>query len=624
MAMSSHNNSQRKKGQPTDPHVRRPRRSISSFTMHEICHLRNLVGARDDDPTVMALIYVHGSWNVTRSNNNNNNKDCLPKHCAVDRFTLLEGLLSNIVTTSNPDMWNVIGALQVDQSDDTYACLVGDDNFADSHSLDDLPPPPAQLPVLAIAIQGPLQKHSRVRYLLNIPPSQLLWYSVLQRNPKLQQNPQATALVQSQWSRILQTSMQTLLDSILLDKTMEDDMLQLDPKKRPWQESKCTADSHYDSSSQQPPPQRPALRIFVAGDRSSVGKSSVCLGLLGSLLVHYRYPASSLAYIKPATQCEAKQLIQTYCETKGIACRKVPGPLVYYKGFTRAYLAGETAPTHELLQECAHAVDEICRDKQVVVVDGVGFPAVGSICGTDNAAVLKACGYPTPGGTRSPMGVVIVGGSGVGAAVDGYNLNATYFRHRNIPIMGGIFNKLSTDENDFYSLEKCQQQVTAYFERYNQQEKAFGFVPTFPGIAVADNDNAMTHVDEFLHVFARHVNVPAILERAQEIQQGVGQSQTTVDTVEMDDCTVTITTTTVRKKPLGDATVIMDGIRNNHPPKDTGNRNKRMRLDEKSGTSQGASDGKRRPMTNQDAKKTPLTRDQIEQMAQQAGAAGSA
>ena len=54
------------------------------------------------------------------------------------------------------------------------------------------------------------------------------------------------------------------------------------------------------------------IRLFIAGDKSQVGKSTVCLGLLGSLL-KAGYPASKLAYIKPATQCEEEQLVAKFC-----------------------------------------------------------------------------------------------------------------------------------------------------------------------------------------------------------------------------------------------------------------------------------------------------------------------
>ena len=258
-----------------------------------------------------------------------------------------------------------------------------------------------------------------------------------------------------------------------------------------------------------------------------MGKSSVCLGLIGTLVNKFGFSPSSLAYIKPATQCEAPQLVQAYCESKGIACRAI-GPLVYYKGFTRAFLAGETGQTtQDLLTECGQAVDEIAQGKRIVLIDGVGFPAVGSICGTDNASVAKACGYPTPFTTscvdqgtlqRRPPGVIVVGGSGVGAAVDAFNLNATYFEKGKVPVLGGIFNKLSNE--GYYSLENCKQQVTTYFQQNEHQQRhgrvAFGFVPLFDGLGDKD---AIKHVDNYIQVFGEHVDIPTILERARRLKQ---------------------------------------------------------------------------------------------------------
>ncbi|CAN0581763.1 unnamed protein product, partial [Laminaria digitata] len=60
-----------------------------------------------------------------------------------------------------------------------------------------------------------------------------------------------------------------------------------------------------------------------------VGKSSTCLGLLGSLL-RQGLSAGDIAYIKPATQCERPQLVTEWCETNGVACRGI-GPVVFYK-----------------------------------------------------------------------------------------------------------------------------------------------------------------------------------------------------------------------------------------------------------------------------------------------------
>jgi dethiobiotin synthetase len=256
-----------------------------------------------------------------------------------------------------------------------------------------------------------------------------------------------------------------------------------------------------------------ALRIFIAGDRSSVGKSSICLGIMGSLMAS-GYSPDTLAYIKPATQSESTQLIQLYCDQHGIACVPI-GPLVYYRGFTRAFLAGEAGSTGEWLDRCGTAVDRIARGKRIVLVDGVGFPAVGSICGTSNAAVATACGYPIDiMGARRPMGVVLVGGSGVGAAVDAFNLNAAYFEQSSVPVMGGIFNKLP--ESGFYSLENCKEQISAYFrqsvEQVEKGRRPFGFVPLFPRIA---GNFALTYVDEYIEIFRTHVDIDAIINAAQ-------------------------------------------------------------------------------------------------------------
>ena len=246
-----------------------------------------------------------------------------------------------------------------------------------------------------------------------------------------------------------------------------------------------------------------------------------CRGLLGNLLT-MGYAPSDLAYIKPATQSESTQLIQIYCEKKGIACVPI-GPLVYYRGFTRAFLAGETAPTDELLAACGSAVDRLARGgKRVILMDGVGFPAVGSICGTDNAAVALACSYPLENGTRKPAGVLLVGGSGVGSAVDAFNLNATYFERANMPVMGAIFNKLSMDEESFYSLENCKEHVTKYFEQSEHQRRwdrrAFGFCPLYYKLKGGGDAQTLAHADEWIEIFGDHVDVAGVLQAAQRIK----------------------------------------------------------------------------------------------------------
>ena len=123
---------------------------------------------------------------------------------------------------------------------------------------------------------------------------------------------------------------------------------------------------------QQPPSPAtnpPPTLIFVAGDRSQVGKSSSCLGLLGTLHEQLGYAAHELAYIKPATQCEGTQLITRYCEEKGIAHVGI-GPVVFFSGFTRSFLQGEQGTTEDLLCSIQMSVTNLSVGKKIVLVDG--------------------------------------------------------------------------------------------------------------------------------------------------------------------------------------------------------------------------------------------------------------
>lgn len=70
------------------------------------------------------------------------------------------------------------------------------------------------------------------------------------------------------------------------------------------------------------------VRLFISGDRSSVGKSTCCLFLLASL-VEAGVKPEDLAYIKPITQCEAEQPVVKFCTQKGIANRGIGGFLLH-------------------------------------------------------------------------------------------------------------------------------------------------------------------------------------------------------------------------------------------------------------------------------------------------------
>ena len=191
-------------------------------------------------------------------------------------------------------------------------------------------------------------------------------------------------------------------------------------------------------------------RIFVAGAGSHCGKSTVCLGVLAHCVG--RYGAACVAYIKPATQDERPDTVARWCAARGVAC--VAGgacPIVYYAGFTRAFLDGRAGTSGEWLDGAEAAVADIGRGKRIVVIDGVGFAAVGSVCGTSNADVARRL--------RAP--VVIVAKSGVGGAIDAVNLTAAYFSAASVPVLGAVLN--NAPAGGFYSAAAVEEPLRAYF-----------------------------------------------------------------------------------------------------------------------------------------------------------------
>jgi len=210
-------------------------------------------------------------------------------------------------------------------------------------------------------------------------------------------------------------------------------------------------------------------RIFIAGAVSHIGKTTVCLGILAALRKAGLTP-QELAYIKPATQCEAPDLLSRWCEEEGV--EHVSGqdaPLVFYSGFTRSFLMGEQGTSAQWLAKISARVDELAVGRRVVIVDGVGFPAVGSIVGVDNADVALA--------SRAP--VVIVCKSGVGGAIDAFNLNRSYFLAKKVPVLGAIFNFGELD--GFYSWESCAESIQLWFgSDVCRREHFYGVIPKSP------------------------------------------------------------------------------------------------------------------------------------------------
>jgi hypothetical protein len=478
----------------------------------------------------VGLVLLTASWTQLKDKGTSDTITSTPTHANAGTSIAMEQSLMDLVTrvTYGFDSIHTWGAhIIVDATEESLSqCLRESPSDAplgvNSDTSHLIPCPPDELPALALVVTSHHELHS--------------WEYLPISSWTLRQHllQSSTSTLQIPHRPLISTNTETQQVNLILQQALEGHAGALDWAVLP---EACSD----------------ALRIFVAGDRSSVGKSSVCLGIVSSLLQQQssfstttsatqqnaRYPASQLGYIKPATQSEAPQLIEQYSQVHGIRCVPI-GPLVYYRGFTRAFLAGTTDETAVWLERCARAVDRVARGKRVVLVDGVGFPAVGSICGTDNARMAWACGYPVAPPTakntdtatemdtspvkseittsanntdasppsRRPMGVLLVGGPGVGSAVDAFHLNATYFAHAQVPVIGAIFNKL-VDDDSFYSLENCREQVMQYFHQHPNEPKV-------------DHLSTLPDVEDYRRLFASHVDVHRLLTAARQVKEATG------------------------------------------------------------------------------------------------------
>lgn len=209
--------------------------------------------------------------------------------------------------------------------------------------------------------------------------------------------------------------------------------------------------------------------IYIAGDRSAVGKSSICGAIIHYFVKHKILKKSEIAYIKPMTQCLKATDVARYCLSNGIDCIPI-GPIIFKKGYTSSVIAEKEGTRTQRLQSIKSEIVKLSQNKRLVLIDGVGYVSVGSVCNIDNVDVAQLMDAFT----------VLVIRSGVGDAIDTTNLllsyyqtkSAKYFKER----MLGIIYNFKT-ENKGHPIEECKEYVSKYFNANRPNVKLLGWLP---------------------------------------------------------------------------------------------------------------------------------------------------
>ena len=151
------------------------------------------------------------------------------------------------------------------------------------------------------------------------------------------------------------------------------------------------------------------------------------------------------------------------------------------RGVHARFLDGSAGTSQQWLDRVASVVDDLAQNRKFVLVDGVGFPAVGSICGTSNADVAKRLEAPA----------VLVVKAGVGAAIDEANYGTAFFGSRDVPVLGVVLNRSASQ--GFYAREKILAPVHAYFAKTSLG--LYGIIPDEPSLTNLRNEAASKDID---------------------------------------------------------------------------------------------------------------------------------
>mmetsp|Transcript_7589 Transcript_7589/g.16423 ORF Transcript_7589/g.16423 Transcript_7589/m.16423 type:complete len:421 (+) Transcript_7589:296-1558(+) len=182
--------------------------------------------------------------------------------------------------------------------------------------------------------------------------------------------------------------------------------------------------------------------IFVAATKQHVGKTTTSLALMSGLQKRF----AKVGFIKPVGQ----QHVTVYSPTLGEDIRvdkdicllkeefhldhidyQHMSPVIIPRGYTKRYIDGKICHDKQLKRIMA-SFAEVSRASDVVLAEGTGHCAVGSIVNVNNAHVASMLG----------ASMLLIANGGLGSAFDELELNRALCEKHNVPIAGVVINKV--------------------------------------------------------------------------------------------------------------------------------------------------------------------------------------
>ena len=179
-------------------------------------------------------------------------------------------------------------------------------------------------------------------------------------------------------------------------------------------------------------------KIYITATRPGDGKTVVTLGLTA----RFRQTTEAIGFIKPLGKRPSGPsmpdpdilLMEKVC---GVDCDLSDmNPITVHTGFVEDFLRKKM--TDQLIEQVQASFDRVAEGKDLVVIEGTGHAAVGSIFGLSNAYVASTLGAK----------VLIVTSGGLGPELDEITLNLAMFRNYGVDVLGVVLNRVGPEEKD--------------------------------------------------------------------------------------------------------------------------------------------------------------------------------
>lgn len=190
--------------------------------------------------------------------------------------------------------------------------------------------------------------------------------------------------------------------------------------------------------------------IYVAATRQHVGKTAVALAMVSGLKKRF----AKVGFIKPVGE-ESYRLrdvtedgdgeIEVLCDKDAAVVKqhfnldhlnyRHMSPVTIPPGYTRDYIDGRI-PSRIQRELVENAYRSVSRTSDIVLCEGTGHCAVGSVVGASNAMVASWLGAK----------IILVANGGVGNTFDELELNRFVCDNHNLEIAGVIVNKVVPDK----------------------------------------------------------------------------------------------------------------------------------------------------------------------------------